>query len=121
MKFAASIAKFAAAAIVLALTAPAGAQTREVIIGTPGFTDIGGLNIITKAFEARKYKQKGNPGTKWIIVLAVAVALIGLFVAVSVGTRPARDGLEPVEPSDPDQLSEPPGQLASTSSLEGSP
>jgi molybdate transport system substrate-binding protein len=32
--------------------APAAAQTREVIVGTPGFTDIGGLNIITKAFEA---------------------------------------------------------------------
>jgi len=44
-----AMACFAAA---LALSAPAGAQPREVIVGTPGFTDIGGLNIITKAFEA---------------------------------------------------------------------
>jgi molybdate transport system substrate-binding protein len=36
----------------IAFTTPAMAQTREVVIGTPGFTDIGGLNIITKAFEA---------------------------------------------------------------------
>ena len=46
----------AALAAALALSAPAWAQTtqgaREVIVGTPGFTDIGGLNIITKAFEA---------------------------------------------------------------------
>src|SRR5437879_3734367 len=43
-----------AAASVLVLAAPAGAQTaaREVIVGTPGFTNIGGLEIITKAFEA---------------------------------------------------------------------
>ena len=41
-----------AAAMVLA-TAPAAAQTaREVIVGTPGFTNVGGLEIITKAFEA---------------------------------------------------------------------
>jgi molybdate transport system substrate-binding protein len=50
-------AKFsAAAAIILAFAAPAAAQTpqgaREVIVGTPGFTDVGGLNAITKAFEA---------------------------------------------------------------------
>ena len=40
----------------MAFTAPAGAQTaqmpREVIVGTPGFTNVGGLEIITKAFEA---------------------------------------------------------------------
>ena len=36
----------------LAFAAPAGAQTREVIVGTPGFTNVGGLEIITKAFEA---------------------------------------------------------------------
>ena len=41
-----------AAVMALALTAPAGAQTREVIVGTPGFTNNGGLDIITKAFEA---------------------------------------------------------------------
>ena len=48
-----------AAASVLVLAAltfasPAGAQTtgREVIVGTPGFTYNGGLDIITKAFEA---------------------------------------------------------------------
>ncbi len=43
-----------AAASVLAFAAPAGAQTtaREVIVGTPGFTNVGGLEIITKAFEA---------------------------------------------------------------------
>ena len=42
------------AATALVFAAPASAQTaaREVIVGTPGFTDIGGLNIITKAFEA---------------------------------------------------------------------
>src|SRR3569833_786109 len=39
-------------AAALAFTAPAGAQTREVIAGTPGFTNNGGLDIITKAFEA---------------------------------------------------------------------
>src|SRR6201996_3414942 len=38
--------------VALAFTAPAGAQTREVIIGSPGFTYNGGLDIITKAFEA---------------------------------------------------------------------
>src|ERR1700759_2363610 len=37
---------------VLAFAAPAGAQIREVIVGTPGFTYNGGLDIITKAFEA---------------------------------------------------------------------
>ena len=36
----------------IAFTAPASAQTREVIVGTPGFTNNGGLEIITKAFEA---------------------------------------------------------------------
>src|SRR6184192_3276389 len=36
----------------LAVAAPALAQTREVIVGTPGFTNNGGLDIITKAFEA---------------------------------------------------------------------
>ncbi|HWY65218.1 MAG TPA: substrate-binding domain-containing protein [Rhizomicrobium sp.] len=41
-----------AAVSVLAFAAPAGAQTREVIVGTPGFTNVGGLEIITKAFEA---------------------------------------------------------------------
>src|SRR5262249_44675904 len=41
-----------AAVTALAFTAPAGAQTREVIVGTPGFTNNGGLDIITKAFEA---------------------------------------------------------------------
>src|SRR5205823_3233209 len=37
---------------VLAFAVPASAQTREVIVGTPGFTNVGGLEIITKAFEA---------------------------------------------------------------------
>ncbi|MEY4708570.1 MAG: hypothetical protein RL274_2839 [Pseudomonadota bacterium] len=45
-----------AAVMGLAFAAPAGAQTtqmaREVIVGTPGFTNNGGLDIITKAFEA---------------------------------------------------------------------
>jgi molybdate transport system substrate-binding protein len=41
-----------AAVTALAFTSPAGAQTREVIVGTPGFTNNGGLDIITKAFEA---------------------------------------------------------------------
>jgi len=40
------------AVMALAFAAPAGAQTREVIVGTPGFTNNGGLDIITKAFEA---------------------------------------------------------------------
>ena len=39
-------------AAALAFAAPAAAQTREVIVGTPGFTNNGGLDIITKAFEA---------------------------------------------------------------------
>jgi len=41
-------------AAALAFAAPASAQTtpREVVIGTPGFTNNGGLDIITKAFEA---------------------------------------------------------------------
>jgi len=41
-----------AAAMALGFTGPAAAQTREVIVGTPGFTNNGGLDIITKAFEA---------------------------------------------------------------------
>src|SRR5262245_18315295 len=40
------------AAAALAFAAPAAAQTREVIVGTPGFTNNGGLDIITMAFEA---------------------------------------------------------------------
>lgn len=45
----------AAAVMGLGFAAPAGAQTmaREVIVGTPGFTNNGGLDIITKAFEAQ--------------------------------------------------------------------
>src|ERR1700741_961422 len=39
-------------AAALAFAGPAAAQTREVIVGTPGFTNNGGLDIITKAFEA---------------------------------------------------------------------
>ena len=39
-------------AATLAFAAPAAAQTREVVVGTPGFTFNGGLDIITKAFEA---------------------------------------------------------------------
>src|SRR3954462_12443653 len=42
----------AAAAMALIFTIPAAAQTREVIVGTPGFMNNGGLDIITKAFEA---------------------------------------------------------------------
>ena len=41
-----------AAVTALAFTAPVEAQTKEVVIGTPGFTMVGGLEIITKAFEA---------------------------------------------------------------------
>ena len=41
-----------AAVTALAFTVSARAQTREVIVGTPGFTNNGGLDIITKAFEA---------------------------------------------------------------------
>ena len=41
-----------AAVTALAFTAPAEAQTKEVVIGTPGFTMVGGLEIIAKAFEA---------------------------------------------------------------------
>jgi molybdate transport system substrate-binding protein len=40
------------AVMALAFAAPAGAQIREVIVGTPGFTNNGGLDIITKGFEA---------------------------------------------------------------------
>jgi len=40
------------AVALLVLPAPAHAQTREVIVATPGFTNNGGLDIITKAFEA---------------------------------------------------------------------
>jgi molybdate transport system substrate-binding protein len=42
----------AVAAAALAFTVPAAAQTREVVVGSPGFTMNGGLDIITKAFEA---------------------------------------------------------------------
>jgi molybdate transport system substrate-binding protein len=41
-----------AAVTALAFTAPATAQPREVIVGSPGFTMNGGLDVITKAFEA---------------------------------------------------------------------
>ncbi|MFO1249016.1 MAG: substrate-binding domain-containing protein [Alphaproteobacteria bacterium] len=44
--------KLAVLAAALAFAAPAAAQTREVIIGSPGFTYNGGLDVITKAFEA---------------------------------------------------------------------
>jgi molybdate transport system substrate-binding protein len=40
-----------AAVAALALAAPAGAQTREVVVATPGFMNNGGLDIITKAFQ----------------------------------------------------------------------
>ena len=47
---------FVSFAAVAGFAAPAGAQTtqmaREVIVATPGFTYNGGLDIITKAFEA---------------------------------------------------------------------
>jgi len=52
----------------LAFAAPAGAQTREVIVGTPGFTNNGGLDIITKAFEAEsgiKVTVRGCPPGCW--------------------------------------------------------
>ncbi len=42
----------AAAIAVMAFAAPATAQTREVIVGTPGFMNNGGLDIITNAFQA---------------------------------------------------------------------
>src|SRR5882757_11304532 len=43
----------AIAFVAVLAAAPASAQTaREVIVGTPGFTNVGGLEIITKAFEA---------------------------------------------------------------------
>ena len=52
--FNAKLSAVAGLAAALAFIAPAGAQTtaREVIVGTPGFTNVGGLEIITKAFEA---------------------------------------------------------------------
>jgi len=52
LKLSAAIGLVAGLAAALALATPAGAQTREVIVGTPGFTNVGGLEIITKAFEA---------------------------------------------------------------------
>src|ERR1700747_3658714 len=50
-KLSAVIGIAAALAFTLSWAAPAGAQTREVIVGTPGFTNNGGVDIITKAFE----------------------------------------------------------------------
>jgi molybdate transport system substrate-binding protein len=52
LKLSAAIGFAAALAFILSWAAPALAQTREVIVGTPGFTNVGGLEIITKAFEA---------------------------------------------------------------------
>ena len=52
LKLGAAIGLVAGLAITLSWAAPAAAQTREVIVGTPGFTNVGGLEIITKAFEA---------------------------------------------------------------------
>jgi molybdate transport system substrate-binding protein len=52
LKLSAAIGFAAALAFTLSWAAPALAQTREVIVGTPGFTNVGGLEIITKAFEA---------------------------------------------------------------------
>ena len=49
---AANVAISVAAVMALSIAAPAGAQTREVVVGTPGFTNNGGLDIISKAFEA---------------------------------------------------------------------
>jgi molybdate transport system substrate-binding protein len=52
LKFKLAVMAGVAAVTALAFTAPVSAQTREVIVGTPGFTNNGGLDIITKAFEA---------------------------------------------------------------------
>src|ERR1700759_3084727 len=50
----AKLAALAAIAAAAALAGPATAQTapREVLIASPGFTYNGGLDVITKAFEA---------------------------------------------------------------------
>ena len=42
----------AALAALAAFAFPTTAQVREVVVGTPGFTNNGGLDIITRAFEA---------------------------------------------------------------------
>ncbi len=66
----------------MAMAIPAGAQTREVVIGTPGFTNIGGLEIITKGFEAEtgiKVTLK-NGGMDDVVKMAVDGSADAVFL-----------------------------------------
>jgi molybdate transport system substrate-binding protein len=72
----------AVAALALVFIAPAGAQTREVVIGTPGFTNIGGLEIISKGFEAEtgiKVTLK-NGGMDDVVKMAVDGSVDAVFL-----------------------------------------
>jgi molybdate transport system substrate-binding protein len=69
-------------AAILVFAAPAGAQTREVIVGTPGFTNNGGLEIITKAFEAEtgiKVTVRGG-GMDQVMGYAIAGSVDAVFL-----------------------------------------
>src|SRR5262245_57185137 len=75
----------AALASLAALTFAATAQNRavrEVIIGTPGFTNNGGLDIITRAFEAEtgiKVTVRGG-GMDQVMAYAVAGSVDAVFL-----------------------------------------
>jgi molybdate transport system substrate-binding protein len=73
------------AIMALAFVVPAGAQNRdvrEVIVGTPGFTNNGGLEIITKAFEAEtgiKVTVRGG-GMDQVMGYAIAGSVDAVFL-----------------------------------------
>src|SRR5258706_12259905 len=84
----------AALAFTLAWAAPAGAQTREVIIGTPGFTNVGGLEIITKAFEAEtgiKVTVKGG-GMDDVVKMATDGSADAVFLPADLMDEAAAKG-----------------------------
>ena len=98
--------RIAGAALIsaLAFAAPANAQLREVIVGTPGFTNNGGLDIITKAFEAEtgiKVTVRGG-GMEQVMGYAIAGSVDAVFLpadhmdevaakgAIRPGTSPIR-------------------------------
>jgi molybdate transport system substrate-binding protein len=69
-------------AILGAFATPATAQVREVIIGTPGFTNNGGLDIISTAFEAEtgiKVSIKGG-GMDQVMGYAIDGSIDAVFL-----------------------------------------
>jgi molybdate transport system substrate-binding protein len=83
-----------ATAMALVFAAPAGAQVREVIVGTPGFTNVGGLEIITKAFEAEtgiKVTVKGG-GMDDVVKMATDGSADAVFLPADLMDEAAAKG-----------------------------